>query len=178
MWHDCYQPAMVSLFSSCIIIISLLHATGSTFLNQFIPERFPNKSEIHFQSTRLELYLLSASKLWFLWLQINLHEARNLFIFNTRLMAAALKLILNTLDICDRIWQKGQFRAFSEFSFLKVYNSETRAAIDLNFGMIILPTSCYTRKEFRALPISGVIAFENRRFMPHFGGSPLGTGLL
>ena len=55
--------------------------------------------------------------------------------------------------------------------------------MDLNFGMIIFLSSYYTRKEFRAPPISGVagqahasIAFQNRRFMPHFGGSPLGTG--
>ena len=30
------------------------------------------------------------------------------------------------------------------------------AAMNLNFGMIILPSSCYTHNEFRALPISGV----------------------
>ena len=54
--------------------------------------------------------------------------------------------------------------------------------MDLKFGMIILPSSYYTRKEYRAPPTSGVggvsasITFENCCFMPHFGGSPLGTG--
>ena len=33
---------------------------------------------------------------------------------------------------------------------------EKIAATDLNFGMINLSSSCYTRKEFRAPPISGM----------------------
>ena len=32
----------------------------------------------------------------------------------------------------------------------------TMAAMDLKFGMIILPSSCYTCRELRAPPISGV----------------------
>ena len=42
---------------------------------------------------------------------------------------------------------------FTEFSFFKAY---TIAAMNLNFGMNILPSSCYTRKEFRVPPTSGL----------------------
>ena len=42
------------------------------------------------------------------------------------------------------------------FLFLNVYNSETIAAMDLKFGVIILPSSCYTCKQFRASPTSGM----------------------
>ena len=49
-----------------------------------------------------------------------------------------------------------KFCTFSEFSFLNVYNSKTIAAMDLNFGKIILSSSYYIRKEFRAPLISSV----------------------
>ena len=48
------------------------------------------------------------------------------------------------------------YGAFSEFSFLNVYNLESIAATDLNFGTIILSSSYYTRKKFQAPLISGV----------------------
>ena len=37
-----------------------------------------------------------------------------------------------------------------------IYNLESIATTDLNFGMINLSLFCYTHKEFRALPISGM----------------------
>ena len=40
--------------------------------------------------------------------------------------------------------------------FFNAYISGTIAATNLNFGMNILPSSCYTRKEFRAPPISSM----------------------
>ena len=42
------------------------------------------------------------------------------------------------------------------FKCLIIINCRTIAAMNLNFGMNILPLSCYTRKEFQAPPISGV----------------------
>ena len=67
-------------------------------------------------------------------------------------------------DICDRIWEKGPF-----------YELQT-------WHEYIVQSSYYTCCKSWVLPTSGVSgasAFENRRSMPHFGGSLLRTrGLL
>ena len=61
--------------------------------------------------------------------------------------------------MCDRIWEKGPLRAVPRIFILK---HETIAAMNLNFGMNILPSSWYIRKEFRAPPISGMDGAHGR----------------
>ena len=55
--------------------------------------------------------------------------------------------------------------------------------MDLNFSMIILTLSCYTRMEFYGKPTSvmggasaRVDRVQNRRFMPHFDSSLIKIG--
>ena len=76
---------------------------------------------------------------------------------------------------------------FAHFGFKTLISLEPIATMNFKPGRNILSSSYYTTLtaicEPRLLPVwSGrahaSIAFEKRRFMPLFGGSPLGTGLL
>ena len=81
--------------------------------------------------------------------------------------------------------KRGHFAHFTNFGF-KTLISGTIAAMNFKRGRIFFhhPTTLAANCWPRPLPVwagraAALIAFENRRFMPLFGGSPLGTeGLL
>ena len=60
-----------------------------------------------------------------------------------------------SLFICDRIWQKGQFRAVAEFLFLIAHIFKAVIATVLKPGMVIPQSLLHTRWKFCAPPISG-----------------------
>ena len=84
--------------------------------------------------------------------------------------------------VCDRIWEKDHITHFLNFRFKNAYNVESIAVTDFYFGVMILISSCYTHKEFRATPTSGLGAsarvdhFQKSPFKPHFGSSQYSTG--
>ena len=79
--------------------------------------------------------------------------------------------------------KRGNFVHFPNFGF-KTLNFGSIAAMNFKPGVNILPSSYSTlaaNSEPRPLPVwagraLASIAFEKRRFMALFGGSPLGTG--
>ena len=57
---------------------------------------------------------------------------------------------------CDRIWQKGQFRAVAEFLFSIVYIFKAVIVTVFKAGMVILQSLLYTRWKIRARTIFGM----------------------
>ena len=71
--------------------------------------------------------------------------------------------------------KRDHFAHYVKFRF----NLESTVATDLNLGMTILSSSCYTRKEVRALPIFGMggacARINHIRKSPFYVGLQLGT---